>query len=115
MSILNAVTGEETGEYYEEEFMPEGGVSEDKIAAVDKNPIANETVDAYENVDAADNLPSDNDIDPPAAPAHFISHGNLDKTKVIDLEAILKERGFSIAGGKADPKLRLQEAVAAGI
>ena len=45
--------------------MPEGGVPEDEISAVDKNPIAIDTVESDEIFDVDDNLPSDNNVDPP--------------------------------------------------
>ena len=63
--FFGAVTGDETAEEYEEEVMPEGGVPEDEISAVDKNPIAIDTVESDEIFDVDDNLPSDNNVDPP--------------------------------------------------
>ena len=60
-SFLDAVTGEENEKNYEEEFLPEEVVPVYKIIAVDKNTIANATVDADENIDAADNLPCADD------------------------------------------------------
>ena len=57
-------------------------VPEDKTAAVDKNPIANTTVDANEKFVAADNLPSVDNV----SSVHFISQDDLDKMKVIHLK-----------------------------
>ena len=109
--FFDAVTVEETSEAYEEDVLSEGVVPEDETAAVDKNATVNVTVDAGENVDAADNLPSVYDV----PSSHFIYQNDLDKMKVVDLKEILKARGLSIAGKKADLKLRLQQAVSAGV
>ena len=77
--FFDAVTGEDTEESYKEEVLPVGVVPEDETAAVDKNPIANATVDPDENVDAANNLPSVDDV----PPDHFIYQDDLDKMKAI--------------------------------
>ena len=61
----------------------------------------NTTVDVDENVDAAYNSPSVDDV----LPAHFIYQYELDKMKLIDLNEIIKARGFNIAGKKAYLKL----------
>ena len=95
--------------------MTEGGVPEDEISAVDKNTIATDTVDANKNVDADDNLPSDNDGDSPASPTKLVSRNYLDKMKVIYLKAILKAGVLSIAGNKSDLKLILKKESSAGI
>ena len=86
-------------------------VPEDETAMVGKNPIANPTVDADENVYAADNLPSVDNI----PPSHFIYQDDLDNMKMIGLKEILKVRVLIISGKKADLKIQLQQAVAEGV
>ena len=71
----------------------------------------NATVDADKNVDAAENLPSIDDV----PPDHFIHQYDLDKMKAIYLKGIIKARGLIIEGKKADLKLQLQQAVPAGV
>ena len=71
----------------------------------------NATVDADKNVDAAENLPSIDDV----TPDHFIHQYDLDKMKAIYLKGIIKARGLIIEGKKADLKLQLQQAVPAGV
>ena len=102
---------EDTLETYDEDFLPEGVVTEDKTAAVDKNTIANTTVDADKNVDMDNNLPSVDE----ASPDHFISQDYLDNMKVVDLKESLKARGLSIPGKKSDLKLQLQQEISAGV
>ena len=109
--FLDAVTGEETAEAHEEELVPKRVVPEDETATVEKNPIANATVDADGNVDAAENLPSVDYL----LPTHFIFQNYQDKTKVIYLNESIKARGLMIAGKKEDLKLRLHQVVAAGV
>ena len=46
--------------------MPEGGMPEDNISAVDENPIAIDTVESDGIFDVDDNLSSDNNVPPPS-------------------------------------------------
>ena len=109
--FFDVVNGENAEEAYEEEIILEGLVLEYGTAAVNKNPIANATVDVDKNVDVAEHLPSVDD----SPPAHFISKYELDKMELIDLREILKSRVLSIPGKKTDLWLRLHQTVATGV